>query len=208
VIRRLEFASCYVYSPRGTSPIAEQSRTLCRRIKAGDEQAFGLAADRVRTFYDAGRFRRFFGPEVTLVPVPGRAPLVKGAVARTQRLADALLQRGLAAETLPLVERKAPVPKSAYAAPGERPTAETHWQSFTVPPVLAQPRRILLVDDVITRGATLIGAASRLAERYEELEILAFGLIRTQSTGEPAAVRDPCEGFIELDAFGASARRP
>jgi phosphoribosylpyrophosphate synthetase len=44
--------------------------------------------------------------------------------------------------------------------------------------VLSEPSNILLVDDIITRGATLLGAASRLAEAFPKAEIRAFAVMR------------------------------
>jgi len=59
--------------------------------------------------------------------------------------------------------------------------------------------RIVLVDDVITRGATMLGAASRLAEVYPEAEIRCFAMIRTMSRSETfVRILDPCLGHIRL----------
>lgn len=208
MIDRLEYASCYSYSPRGTSVLAEQSRTLCLRIKAADMEAFRLAAARTREFVEAGHFARFLGDDVTLVPVPGRAPLAPGAVSRTQQICYALMDQRLARETQPLLERTRPVRKSAYAAPGERPSADEHFSSLAVGTVLAVPARILLVDDVVTRGATLRGAASRLRESLPKAEIRAFALVRTESRAELASIRDPREGWIDATRGGGTQRRP
>ena len=38
---------------------------------------------------------------------------------------------------------------------------------------------LCLVDDVITKGATMLAAASRLAEMYPRATIVAFALVRT-----------------------------
>lgn len=208
MIDRLEFGSCYTYSPRGKSPTAIQSQQLCSRIKASNLEAFRLAAQRVRAFTEAGHFAASFGHDVTLVPVPGRAPLAPGAVSRTQAICFALIDQQLAREMQPLLERITPVAKSAYAAPGERPSADEHFKTLALGPVLAAPSRILLIDDVVTRGATLLAAASRLRERFADAEIKAFALIRTESHGEIAEVRDPREGTIERIAGGGTIRRP
>ena len=120
----------------------------------------------------------------------------------------ALVDRGLAGNSQPLIERTHPVRKSAYAAPGERPTAQEHFETFTVDDATAVPRRVLLVDDVVTRGATFLGAASRIREGFPETEIRAFALVRTESYGELTAIQDPREGHIELLPSGVTVRRP
>ena len=208
MIARLEFASCYAYSPHGKSELSDQSRQLCYRIKAGDPEAIRLAAERVREFAESGRFPGFFGPEVTLVAVPGRAPLAPGASSRTRQICDALLRCGLAREVVPLLDRIEPVLKSAYAAPVERPTVEQHYGTMTVTQTLLAPVRALLVDDVVTRGATLLGAAWRFGEAFPRCELRGFAMVRTESFDEVMRVRDPCVGSIEIARSGKAVRRP
>ena len=60
------------------------------------------------------------------------------------------------------------------------------------------PNEILLVDDIITRGSTLLGAANRLAEAFPEARIRAFGAMATVS--DPAdfvALSRPLVGSIQ-----------
>lgn len=208
MIERLDFASCYAYSPRGVTEPSQQSRQLCYRIKAGDTEAIRLAAERVREFHDAGTFPGFFGADVTLVAVPGRAPLAPGASSRTQSLCEALLRCGLAREVAALLERVEPVRKSAYAAPVERPLAEEHYATMAVTSILLPPSRVLLVDDVVTRGATLLGAASRMRDAFPDCDVRGFALVRTESFDEITEVRDPRVGTIEMARTGKAMRRP
>ncbi len=188
---------------------SRESQTLCRRIKRADDEAVRLAADRVLDCWRFGSFGdEFSGPDVILVPAPGRAPLVAGAVERASRYCEALAERGLAAGVEALVERATAVAKSAYAAPGERPDVDAHRASMRLRPTLLVPRRVLVVDDVVTRGATLLAAASCVAEAWPDCEVRGFALVRTLSPGEVEAIRDPCTGIIELTPRGATIRRP
>jgi hypothetical protein len=107
-----------------------------------------------------------------------------------------------------LLRRRELVPKSAFARPEDRPKARRHYESMEVTEPLARPKKVLLVDDVITRGATLIGCATRLEETFPGLEIRAFGLLRPETGGEIDAFRQPCMGVITLDSEGESWRRP
>jgi phosphoribosylpyrophosphate synthetase len=58
---------------------------------------------------------------------------------------------------------------------------------------------ILLIDDIVTRGATFLGAANRLIDALPHAHIRAFAIMRTIS--EPSAfvhIRDPRIGTIQL----------
>jgi hypothetical protein len=208
VIERLEFASCYSYSPRGREPLAAQSRMLRDALKRSDPTAFSLSAARVRRLFDGGQFRTTFGDDVTLVPVPGRAPLAPGATSRAQEICIALLDQRLAADVQSLLERERPVSKSAWAAAGERPDPDDHYASLGVTATLAAPRRIVLVDDFVTRGATLLGAASRLAERFPAVPLRAFAVVRTESFEPLRSIVDPREGVVERTPAGGAVRQP
>ncbi|MFZ1868780.1 MAG: phosphoribosyltransferase [Steroidobacteraceae bacterium] len=164
-----------------------------------------------------GRFGAALGGRVVLVPVPGSAP-VQRADWVGERLAWCLKEVGLAAEVWPVLRRRHPVRKSAFAAAGERPTVLEHYASFalwgraSVDPcrLAGKPRgsglQLTLVDDVITRGRTMIAAASRLREAFPVAQIRAFALLRTLRPDEMLRqVFDPCEG--EVRWVSGDARR-
>jgi adenine/guanine phosphoribosyltransferase-like PRPP-binding protein len=63
--------------------------------------------------------------------------------------------------------------------------------------VLVPPERITVVDDVVTKGATLLAAASRLAEAFPNAEVLAFAILRTMGrVGNIEKIVDPCRGEL------------
>jgi glutamine phosphoribosylpyrophosphate amidotransferase len=208
VIARLTFAAPLVYSSRGTSSIAKKSRALRDRIKRGDEDLFRQIAEHVGELVRDGRFPGFLGDDVLLVPVPGHAPLARGARNNASRIASALIAEKLAHEMADSLVRARPVAKSAFAKPADRPRAADHFHSLEMARSLLPPRRILLVDDFVTRGATLIGAASRVQEVFPGVEVRAFPLVRSITDGDIPTIREPCVGTVELDADGECRRRP
>jgi hypothetical protein len=208
VIRQLEFATPFVYSTKGTAAESIRSQQLRDRIKGGDSDLFAQIAEHVAQLNAEGAFPGFFGSEVMLVPVPGHAPLARGARLISGRIAGALTSAGLGAGVSELLARVELVPKSAFASPAERPKTDAHYRSIEVTSRLARPHRILLVDDVVTRGATLLGSASRLAEAFPGVDIRAFALLRPVTEGEISTIRQPCVGTIEMDELGACWRRP
>lgn len=132
-----------------------------------------------------------------LVPVPGCTPARTGSTAAWQ-LAMALHELGLARGVWAGLARRYPVRKSATAALGERPTVRQHYESLSVsnvPPSFVE--RIVLVDDVISRGRTLLAAATRLRCKFPHADVRAFALVRT--TGfliKIDRLLAPCEGIV------------
>ena len=207
MIRRITFASCYVYSPLGSDLTSERSRLLRAMLKARDARFMPKYAHRVRQqvaepFPLAG----YFGDASVLIPIPGSRPGVRLSV--TEQLALALLRQGLGCRLWAGLHRARSVPKSATAACGTRPTVGTHYDSFAIDPVEIPLRHIVLVDDVVTKGRTLLAAASRLQDAFPDAQIRAFALVRTM--GLVAGVDrliDPCVGEISWRA-GDARREP
>jgi phosphoribosylpyrophosphate synthetase len=207
LLARLEFAACYVYTRRGESAAAVGARQIRDAIKRGNPDAMTRAAARVaQVSQETPPFAAFFGPNVTLVPTPGSAPRRGDSLWVPDRIAKALQAQGLAAAVEPLLERVEAVPKSAYAAPGDRPTVEQHCASLRVTSLLTPGQELVLVDDVVTKGRTLLAAASVLASSFPEARIRAFALIRYQGFAEDLeAPLSPVTGEITWE--GGDARR-
>ena len=66
-----------------------------------------------------------------------------------------------------------------------------HAKSFAVTPGLEPPARLLLVDDVVTKGSTFMAAAWLLEKTYPGIAIDAFALARVQSSGAVERVVQP-----------------
>ena len=209
MIRTIEYASCYVYSPTGIGLVCERSRLLRALLKAGDAAFMLKYAFRVRQqAAESPQWAGFFGATDVLVPVPGSAPHSAGDPWAAEHLALALVNAGLGGQTWPGLRRVRAVRKSATAAPGDRPTVYVHYESFDIALTGAAPERILLIDDVITKGRTLLAAASRVHEAFPRAQIRAFALVRTMGlVAEVAQLLDPCRGEIRWRA-GDAHRSP
>lgn len=100
------------------------------------------------------------------------------------------------------------VPKSAFASTGQRPTAPLHHETMAVQRTLVRPERITVIDDIVTKGATLLAAVTRVAEAFPEAEVRAFALLRTMGLVENVErIVDPCRGTIAWDGSEVQ-RRP
>lgn len=153
-----------------------------------------------------------FGEDVTFVPVPRSAPFPpreRNALWVPRRIAEVLLEKGLGSTLWPCLKRRTPVQKSAIAATGARPTPQEHLDSLEMTPAILTPARITLVDDVVTKGATLLAAAALVAETFPRAEIRAFALVRTRGlVADIDRIIDPVRGVIRLNRWGGADREP
>jgi hypothetical protein len=204
VICSLAYASCYVYSPAGRGAICERSRLLRALLKEGDAQFMIKYALRVhREAEPCAKLAGFFDSNDVLIPVPGSSPKVRGTWAAAN-LAQALVKEGLGTMTWQGLHRVVPVQKSATAAPGGRPTVSRHYESLLMDPPPVKFTSVVLIDDVITKGRTLLAAAARVRDTFPDIQVRAFALLRTM--GLIAGVKcllDPCTGEIRWRAGDA-----
>ncbi len=166
----------------------DEARELMKMIKA--ERYFGnppkltsqWIAETVRDFRERLPFASFFRDDSVLVPLPSSSLMQRDSLWVPERISTALVKVGLGKESIPLLVRETPVPKAAWSKPSERLKAKDHIGSMSVQKRIPEPpAQILLVDDIITRGATALGAANKLAEAFPLAQIRAFAAMRTIS---------------------------
>ena len=206
LIASVAFASCYVYSPRAAGWVAEASRVICRRVKASDPLWLSHYAGCVyrRSLLDR-ELAELFSRGAMLVPVPGSAR-TGDALWTALRLAIALRQVGLAPGIWIGLRRRYAVTKSATAVGAARPSVQQHYDSLVAMPPVLSMHKVILVDDVITKGRTLLAAVARLRTVLTSAEVRAFALIRTAGFADHIErVEAPCHGVIRWT--GRDARR-
>jgi len=210
-LRSLDFASCYVYAPCGVCPVSAKSRSLCAMIKAPEPSLVPLYARCVmRQAHQIPILADFFRAIDVLVPIPASEPSRPNREYFPERLADAFVAEGLARRAWRGLARVSAVPKSATSAPGRRPTVRAHYDSLSVlsGSDLPEHARLLLIDDVVTKGRTLLAAAARLHEAFPQARITAFALLRTLGFKDHIEdLLDPCVGQIGWRA-GDARRNP
>lgn len=213
-LSEITFGSLLVYSPRGSSATSIKSRSLTYQIKNNREGTITRLAERVAkeiaTSEAARPLANLLAKEVILVPCPRSSLLVKGGLWPGEEIAKALVRAGLGKEVKPWLQRKNAVAKSSAAQPGERPTVEDHLKSMRseADSTLFAPRKITIVDDVVTKGATLLAAASLLKEQFPSSEVQVFALVRTLGLQpEIDRILSPCVGTI-THVRGDAQREP
>lgn len=162
-------------------------------------------AERVRELAEDHPLRSVVPRDALLVPAPGRAPLAKDAVWTPRQLAQALVREGVGARVAPLLRRTDPVRRSTGARTmAEREPPLRHFETIEVTTQLEDvetERSIVLVDDTVTTGSTLIACASRLASAFPHARITAFAAVRAdrhRSFQEASEVFEPAVETIRL----------
>jgi hypothetical protein len=202
---RLHYAACYAYSPKGESDVSQRSRLMCTRVKNGNPKWLKTYVASVHQEFAQKRcFLSFFGDRTLLVPVPQYLSTAPTSLWVARRLAFVLQDARLGAEVWTGLRRVSSVERSASAWMWHRPTVPQHYQSLTVIPSAKSPSNIVLVDDVITKGRTLVAAAMRLREAFPAAGIRAFALVRTMGLIlDIDRLFDPCEGAIKWNGNDA-----
>ena len=140
-----------------------------------------------------------------LVPAPPSAEMkTRDAVWPARSLAEDLLAAGFGRWTAPLVTRVKAVEKLTKAGSEHRRPQAVHLPTMMVLgglPMDAPPRpRFLVVDDVITSGATVLAAATRLIEAYPRASVAAFAGFRVIDVDPPNPAILPTTGLVRYSA--------
>lgn len=170
---------------------------VVRSISGADETAAELIARRIRERAESFT-NEFLVEDTTLVPVPRSGLLHKDALWPALEIAEGLRAEGFGRAVLSCLKRITAVSKAATSRPEERPKARAHFESIEIEGPLDLPAKITLVDDVVTRGAQLFGAAWKIWSVRPDIEIRAFAVIRTISDAKDfSTLAAPCTGRIE-----------
>lgn len=213
MLSELPFGAFLSYSPRGRSDLSRKSRAFVMdlkqdRVVSGTDTASAYLVRRLKEELPGTALASFLDPAAVLVPVPRSALLLPNALWPSLNLAREMVKRGSGARVLPCLERTEAVTKSAFARSGQRPTPQKHYETLRHLDSIGEPDLLCLVDDVVTKGSTLIGAASRLQEHYPGAVVRAFAAVRTRGLQpEIDQIVEPCVGRIWL-IDGEAYREP
>ena len=215
LLSEVEFGALLSYCPHGDSKAHLESQQWMRYLKSDQHltrlstTTSSFVAARLRARLEEMPFATWFGKEVVLVPIPRSAPAKEHGLWVPERIARALAGSGLGRSVLNCVRRERPVPKSSLVPAAMRPKFKDHFDSLALAGELPFDQDFLLIDDVVTRGATLLAAAARLKAAAPSARVRAFALMRTVSNPEEfAALFSPVVGKIQLAESGECFRRP
>ena len=193
------FGALLTYSPRGDSEMSQSSRKWCYGIK---NDAGRMIETAVSTISDKAKetLGEFFEPDSILVPAPRSSPVKPGGHWSPLRICEELAKAGYG-EVKVWLERSESVTKSSTAGIGSRPSAQDHVA--TINPLEQGDllrRKIIVVDDVITKGSTSFACAKILEVVFPNSEVKVFSMIRTMGLiPDVEGVLDPCRGVLRFD---------
>lgn len=196
---RFEFFTLLVYSPRGSSKNAINSRKLMGVCKNGDATFANKVAHKIQ---EINKNNYFYNS--ALIPAPRSAPLAKGAVLPTRVLAECLVNNGLGNVVYECIQRIVPIPKSSSQYTAEtRNSVQTHLESLKVESMVIAESTLIIIDDVLTLGRTTMACAIKLKEIYPNKEIKIFCPFRTRSFEDKNILVDVrCGSTITLSSNG------
>lgn len=144
---------------------------------------------------------RFFRDRPILAPVPSSHMTGTSSLRVPRVLAAEMARCGLGSKTVECLKRTKNIRKSATSGPGGRPEPSEHYESLGVETCMDMDN-ILLVDDVVTRGSTILGAANIMKERFPNAQIKGFAAVNTVFNHEFTRMIDPKAGYIRFAPDG------
>ncbi len=212
LLRTIQCGTYFAYSPGGRGPLGPDSRDRCYGLKDGDLGLIQRMTKHMATQRGHDGLAGILGPDVTLVPMPGHVPDQPIEDWPTYLLAQEMVAQRLGCQVVPLLRRSKEVAESSTApSMSARPSAQQHFDSLSVDQVGvfdAPPRRLVAIDDVITMGATMLGAVSAITKHFD-VPVQCFAAVRTErrNTGIEE-IPDPVTCEIKLVSNGRTRRDP
>lgn len=196
------------YSPRGQSDVSIHSQKWVNHVKSDVPGTLERIADYINEHFEDLPFTGFLGPERVLVPVPGHALHMQGALWVAKRICEVFVSKGLGSRCEPFIYRSIPVSRSSTAGRGNRPSALVQFNSLEIKREsrdLFVPGSVTLVDDVLTKGNTILGATSKLKSVYPDVDVKAVAIFRTLGyVDEIDEFKCPVSGTISANGDEAS----
>lgn len=156
-------------------------------------------------------FAHFFRSDTVLVPVPRSSLMQPGTLWVPDRIATAMAATSVGGECVRYLTRAQPLRKAAFSDPSDRPLPAEQFETLAVQGRISEPppSQVVLVDDIITRGSTLLGAANRIVESFPAAQIRGFAAMRTATPAQFSDVFDPRVGTIQYrELVGDTIRKP
>lgn len=155
------------------------------------------------------RYRRALGEVLDdagiLVPVPKSSLHSEGSLWVPHEIALLLRRNGIGEDVQLLLERHTAVRRSSLIrSAAERPSAQEHYNSMRVVGTLYRPRRVTLIDDVVTIGRTLMASALRISDAFPGVEVRALVVARSVRHTSLATLQEMLRPLVDTYSMDES----
>jgi hypothetical protein len=185
----LKFLTLFRYQPRndGDSLIVKQSRQFKDNVKTWS--ITNSALQRIQEVIKAQELDAFFEGEITLVPIPSSSLIKEGTLRPPLEICNLLYKVRPNLEIIDCLKREKAIRKSSLGfKKRDRASVQEHLNSISLSDIFITTNKILLVDDVLTTGTTVISCAKIIKDRYPDSEIAIFSFLRP--TKESESIRE------------------
>lgn len=184
-----------VYATRGSDPLAVQARNFCIAVKNNRIFKKGpavntLAKSILKRSGDGKFFNEVFDGNVLAIPIPRSSKrLSEDSLWPSLEIAKALADVFPNITIDPCVIRTRSVPSSSRAGAGQRVDANGHAETLAVDVLPSTVDRIILVDDLVTKGQTLGATAYKVRQHFGDVPIVGVmcGLTMGFETNYPSS---------------------
>gem|GEM_PF-428221 len=223
-ITQLSFGSVFRYYParmlsederRGRKPTAPaHSYQLMQKVKSCEASIVEFLSSRVEQAFVGypALSSLFTGKRIVLVPVPRANPMKSPssswpALWICKEILEHVISKPHVTPRLAvLLKRTSPVPPARTGKTDERRPSK---QFATMAVDQSQLKRhfpkikagdvVVLVDDIVTSGSTIMASAWHVKSCLPSVEVRAFTLFRTLQSPDPDVLFEPVVGTIEYD---------
>ena len=192
----VEYSTFGVYCNQSNSPVAEKSRIAKGKIKNANPNTIQAAINYIKGDYK-DIYKDFFGKDVTVVPCPSSSIIKEDFLNPPLTICKLLVANGLAYEVCDILYRKTPIRRSSHCnGAEERPSIQEHIQSIDLKNNILSTKKITIIDDVLTLGRTTYACAKLLNDRFPNIEIRIFAVMRTRNKDKYDDVKNPNIGIM------------
>lgn len=174
--------SLFSYTPKPDSDRSQEAKTMTYNVKNDSMVAEGVTMSKhvAQKISQEAKLSDYFPFGTILVPVPRSSLSSECGLWPAKRITEALSEVGIGM-SVDCLRRIQAVPQSSRSKSKNRPKPLEHYNTMEVQGTLTRPSRIVLVDDVVTSGATILAAASRIKEAFPDVQPEAFAVVKTVS---------------------------
>lgn len=174
--------SVLVYPTVNSSGLRGKARDIVN-YKVKQPKMAALVSILRRVKLNSPLFQSHLSGDAVAVPIPGSNKYTGKEQWTPYLLSQIIRSIGAASRVEVHVTRSTAIRKSSYQTADNRPTVDEHLETLTLQHSfpLAAGTKIVLVDDLVTKGTVMTAVARMLLAEQPNLDIVGFAVARTDN---------------------------